>query len=61
MDKNPREMSCEELLIKLEEDGVNAKAVRTIRGEIVYLQEFSRIEHVGRYYSYSMFTFSYVL
>ena len=35
MEKNPREMSNAELLVKLEEDGVNAKATWRVRGERV--------------------------
>ncbi len=33
MTKNPKEMSSEELLTKLKDDGVNAKAIKTVLGE----------------------------
>lgn len=33
MNKTPKEMSSEELYMKLERDGVNAQAAATVRGE----------------------------
>lgn len=33
MDKNPKEMTIDELFLKLKEDGVNSKTASTIRGE----------------------------
>ena len=35
MEKHPKEMSCEELYIKLKEDSANVKVASTVRGEIV--------------------------
>ena len=41
MNKNPKEMSSEELYVKLKEDGVNAKAASTIRGEKEDFKQYS--------------------
>ena len=35
MEKNPKEMTCEELYIKLKEDSVNVNVASTVRGELI--------------------------
>ena len=36
MEKHPKEMTCEELYIKLKEDSVNVNVASTVRGETIH-------------------------